>query len=235
MFPFVVINLFLRCVCRSVTQFPSPFLLPYFLNRRVLSTTNIGIVHILPFLPSSFRYLLEQTRIVHNEDDERAYHVFYQLFGAPTELLETDFGITRGYEEYTFLGPTDTDTIEGKTDKERYHLTMQSLALLGIDASDQRSVFSSLAAVLHLGEMAFCQVRGRTEQGEQMKTGERGTTGKEGRGGRQPRPPPFLFCMCVLCVVMAEKMLISNVSPILSLHPPFNPPWPPPPLPLSPP
>ncbi|XP_031221901.1 unconventional myosin-Vb isoform X3 [Mastomys coucha] len=97
-------------------------------------------------------YLLEKSRVVFQADDERNYHIFYQLCAAASLPEFKELALTCA-EDFFYTAHGGNTTIEGVDDAEDFEKTRQALTLLGVRESHQISIFKIIASILHLGSV----------------------------------------------------------------------------------
>ena len=106
-------------------------------------------------------YLLERSRLVYQPENERNYHIFYQLCaGVPTKErkdLALDTDVTKFH--YLNQGGPQSTPITGVDDAEEFRQTQTALSTIGISIDKQWAVFKLLAALLHLGNITIQTTR----------------------------------------------------------------------------
>ncbi|XP_046847293.1 LOW QUALITY PROTEIN: unconventional myosin-VI-like [Xenia sp. Carnegie-2017] len=98
-------------------------------------------------------YLLEKSRICKQSSGERSYHVFYRLCcGAPAEL-KTSLGITKA-KDFHYLNQGSYE-VPSLNDTQDYKLMTESMEKVGFSLQEKDNIFRIVAAVMHLGNIAF--------------------------------------------------------------------------------
>ncbi|KAJ9155709.1 Myosin type-2 heavy chain 1 [Pleurostoma richardsiae] len=99
-------------------------------------------------------YLLEKSRVVRINTNERNYHVFYQLLKGADRHLKQEFlldGLDVEDFAYTREGQ---DTIAGVSDRDEWESLMEAFSVMGFSDKEQSAILRTVAAVLHLGNIS---------------------------------------------------------------------------------
>ncbi|XP_045562426.1 unconventional myosin-IXAb isoform X5 [Salmo salar] len=99
------------------------------------------------------KYLLEKSRLVYQEHNERNYHVFYYLLAGATEEERKAFHLLKP-EEYHYLNQ-DCLTVEGEDLKHDFERLQLAMDMVGFLPATRKQIFSLLSAILYLGNILY--------------------------------------------------------------------------------
>ncbi|XP_045109525.1 myosin heavy chain, non-muscle-like isoform X11 [Portunus trituberculatus] len=102
-------------------------------------------------------YLLEKSRTIRQTQDERTFHIFYQLLAGTTQQQKRDF-ILEDPKHYIFLTQGKI-TVAGFDEVAEFQATVKAMQIMGINNEDIQSIFKTVSAVLMFGNMQFKQER----------------------------------------------------------------------------
>ncbi|XP_027870920.1 unconventional myosin-Va isoform X9 [Xiphophorus couchianus] len=97
-------------------------------------------------------YLLEKSRVVFQADEERNYHIFYQLCASANQPEFKNLRLSTA-NDFLYTRQGRSPVIEGVDDAKELRTTRHAFTLLGINESYQIGLFQVLAAILHLGNV----------------------------------------------------------------------------------
>ncbi|XP_062411237.1 unconventional myosin-Vb isoform X2 [Sardina pilchardus] len=103
-------------------------------------------------------YLLEKSRVVFQAEDERNYHIFYQLCASAPRSEFKDLALTSA-EDFNYTSMGENIFIEGVNDAQDFDKTREAFTLLGFKDIYQTGIFKIIAALLHLGNVEICSER----------------------------------------------------------------------------
>ncbi|XP_049733295.1 unconventional myosin-IXb isoform X3 [Elephas maximus indicus] len=100
------------------------------------------------------KYLLEKSRLVSQEKDERNYHVFYYLLLGVNEEERQEFQL-RQPEDYFYLNQHNLKIEDGEDLKHDFERLKQAMEMVGFLPATKKQIFSVLSAILYLGNVTY--------------------------------------------------------------------------------
>ncbi|XP_039723685.1 unconventional myosin-IXb isoform X4 [Pteropus medius] len=100
------------------------------------------------------KYLLEKSRLVSQEKDERNYHVFYYLLLGVSEEEQQEFQLKQP-EDYFYLNQHNLKIEDGEDLKHDFERLKQAMEMVGFLPATKKQIFSVLSAILYLGNVTY--------------------------------------------------------------------------------
>ena len=103
-------------------------------------------------------YLLEKSRVVIQNLNERNYHIFYQLLASVEDSPYVDNDILQlkgSADDYYYTNQSGCSTVDGVNDAEEFQITMNAMASLNFMREEIHGVLVLVAAILHIGNVKF--------------------------------------------------------------------------------
>jgi len=102
-------------------------------------------------------YLLEKARVIRQAEDERTFHIFYQLLSGASAEDRKKY-ILEDPKNYTFLSGGNL-TIPSQDDREEFNDTMEAMRIMGLSEDEISSIWKVISGGLLFGNMEFKQER----------------------------------------------------------------------------
>ncbi|NXP09108.1 MYO9B protein, partial [Thinocorus orbignyianus] len=100
------------------------------------------------------KYLLEKSRLVSQEKDERNYHVFYYLLLGVNDEERKEFHLKQP-EDYFYLNQHNLKIEDGEDLKHDFERLKQAMEMVGFLSATKKQIFSILSAILYLGNVTY--------------------------------------------------------------------------------
>ena len=97
-------------------------------------------------------YLLEKSRLVHQQGAERNFHIFYQMASDAETAAKYEIGTPH---DYRYLYQGHVEKVEGIDDEAEFNATKQAFQDLDFTEEEREWVLQMSAFVLHLGNITF--------------------------------------------------------------------------------
>ncbi|XP_076978124.1 unconventional myosin-IXb isoform X2 [Tamandua tetradactyla] len=100
------------------------------------------------------KYLLEKSRLVSREKDERNYHVFYYLLLGVSEDERREFQLQQP-QDYFYLNQHNLKIEDSEDLKHDFARLKQAMEMVGFLPATKKQIFSVLSAILYLGNVTY--------------------------------------------------------------------------------
>jgi myosin V len=97
-------------------------------------------------------YLLEKSRVVFQSDNERNYHIFYQLCSQSNNKEYNHLKLAQA-TQFFYTNQGQAEIIDHINDSQVFKETLDAFKMLEINKKDQMSIFSLLSSIMHLGNV----------------------------------------------------------------------------------
>ncbi|XP_077187964.1 unconventional myosin-IXb isoform X3 [Paroedura picta] len=117
------------------------------------------------------KYLLEKSRLVSREKNERNYHVFYYLLLGASEEERKEFHLKQP-EDYFYLNQHNLKIEDGEDLQHDFERLKQAMEMVGFLPATKKQIFSVLSAILYLGNVTYKKKAAGQDEGLEVGPSE---------------------------------------------------------------
>ena len=99
-------------------------------------------------------YLLEKSRITFQQEIERSYHIFYQIFQKAVPELKKKCLLSEDIYDYHYVSQGKT-TVPSIDDNEDLEFTDDAFTILHFSDEERWNIYKIVSCVMHMGEMVM--------------------------------------------------------------------------------
>ncbi|RKP13419.1 P-loop containing nucleoside triphosphate hydrolase protein [Piptocephalis cylindrospora] len=103
-------------------------------------------------------YLLEKSRVTHQQPQERNYHIFYQLLKGASPEMRKQLVLEGEIKDYAYTKDS-MESIDGVDDIKSFEELQEALEIMGINKEEQMGYFRILSGILWLGNIELTKDR----------------------------------------------------------------------------
>ena len=100
--------------------------------------------------------MLEKSRVVSQNPDERNFHIFYQICAGATAEEKATLGVDQP-SYFNYLSGSGCYEVDGTDDAQEWRDTINALGVMGIEGEEYNTILKMIAAVLHIGNIDFVE------------------------------------------------------------------------------